>query len=84
MSVDYEIDDEFSCPKCNHSPIHWRRCNQCEDGYIDEYEDDAINYSPFEKLTLCETCLGTAIESWCPGCGANIQYSLLIEGSDRT
>lgn len=73
---DYEIDDEFSCPKCNRTSIHWRRCNQCEDGYI-ECDDDAINYAFGENLTVCEACSGTAIESVCPNCSVNVQRFLL-------
>lgn len=70
---DYEIDDEFLCPKCDRTSIHWRRCNQC---------DDAINYAFGENLTVCETCLGQSIESWCPSCGVNVQSLLLRSGSE--
>lgn len=74
---DYEIDTDTACQQCGHSPIHWRRCERigCDDGYYDEYEDDAINYSPGEVLTKCETCHGTGIERWCPQCGADLSLA---------
>ena len=38
---DYEIESDLSCPDCGHSPLHSRDCtNWCEDGWIDESEDD--------------------------------------------
>jgi hypothetical protein len=71
---DYEISDDERCPKCNHSPIHWRRCQAigCDDGWIDMHEyDDPLWYDPGD-LEMCEDCQGTGIEKWCPGCGANL------------
>lgn len=71
---DYEVDYESSCSKCGHSPIHHRDCTNlfCEDGYIDESENDPINFMPGESLYGCEECRGTGIEVWCPNCGANL------------
>ena len=70
---DYEIDDEVSCPLCDHSPLHYRDCtNWCDDGYFDESDDDAINYTPGESFRECEECHGTGVEWWCPKCGANL------------
>lgn len=68
---DYEQDYDTHCPHCDHTPVHLRDCGElgCDDGYFDEYEDDAINYSPGECLTRCDTCNGTGIEMWCPSCG---------------
>ncbi len=71
--MDYEIDDEVNCPKCNHSPIHYRNCNNfCSEGYFDESDDDPINYMPGESFEVCSECRGTTVEKWCPGCGANL------------
>jgi len=71
---EYEIDSEESCPKCGHSPVHYRYCTSlfCEDGYCDEYEDDPINFMPGESFTLCPECHGMGIEKWCPECGYDI------------
>lgn len=71
---DYEIDSDLDCPRCNHTPTHYRRCGVigCDDGYFDEYDDDPINYGPGEALTRCSTCHGSGIERWCPSCGADI------------
>ena len=77
--IDYEVDDEAVCPHCQHSPTYWRRCNMCEDGWIDEYETDPINYAEGEFQTRCRDCFGSGIESWCPGCGANLSDVTLEE-----
>lgn len=73
MSDDYEVDYEVHCCKCGHSPLHSRSCtNWCEDGYIDESEDDPINFFPGESERQCPECKGTGVEWWCPSCGKNL------------
>lgn len=70
---EYDLDYEGECPKGRHSPIHYKDCsNFCEDGYIDESEDDPINFMPGESLHPCSDCRGTGVEVWCPGCGAKL------------
>lgn len=71
---DYEIETDLSCPKCGHDTLHSRDCTNlsCEDGYIDEYEDDPINFAPGEEERPCRECRGTGIERWCPKCGTNL------------
>lgn len=66
---DFEIDD-VGCPKCG-SETRSRNCDAlyCEDGYIDEYEEDAINFAPGEEFMRCNECFGTGIQRWCPKCG---------------
>lgn len=82
---EYEIDGESICPKCGHSPIHYRDCtNFCEEGYIDEAENDPINYYPGELETKCEECRGTGIETWCPSCGENLSGIKLSEADQQT
>lgn len=70
--IDYELDDESVCPQCGNEYIHYRTCNECEDGFIDEYEDDAINYAPHTEYRRCSECLGTGLQQWCPKCGADL------------
>ncbi len=72
MSDDYEIDD-LPCPKCGNPFTHSRRCSafDCEDGYIDDYHDDPINYAPGEEYSTCPECKGHGIERWCPKCGGD-------------
>lgn len=71
---DYEINNDVHCPKCKHSPLHYRDCTNifCDDGYIDESEDDPINFMPGECETKCPECKGTGVEWWCPNCGADL------------
>lgn len=70
---DYDIEDNVSCPKCGHSPLHSRDCiNFCEEGFIDESDDDPINFFPGESERACYECKGTGIERWCPSCGENL------------
>lgn len=72
--MDYEIDDETSCPKCGHSPIHYRNCQElmCNEGWMDEHDDDPINFAPGESEYPCQECRGTGTEKWCPKCGENL------------
>ena len=62
FSDDVEIGE--GCPKCGDM-TYWRHCNDCEDGFIDEYEDDAINFAPGEAYSRCSTCRGRAYFEWC-------------------
>ena len=84
---DYELNDT-PCPECGHSPSYGRHCQalQCEDGWVDESEDDPINFAPGEELTLCDECHGTGYEHWCPKCGHDFTlpnaHALAEERSD--
>lgn len=73
MDDDYEFDD-LTCPKCGHSPLHSRTCSNlcCDDGYIDEYDDDPINFMEGESFYKCNECKGTGIIRWCPKCGKDL------------
>lgn len=73
MDDDYQLSDTV-CPKCGHEPTHYRTCSNfgCEDGYIDDWEDDAINFSMGESYSMCQECWGTGIEKWCPKCGTDL------------
>jgi hypothetical protein len=83
MSDDYEIDDEANCPKCGHSPIHYRDCtNWCDEGYFDLSEDDPINFMPDESYRRCDECRGTGVEVWCPKCGENLSGKKLHDDED--
>jgi hypothetical protein len=77
---DYMLDDGV-CPDCGHAPVHWRTCSEigCQDGWIDEYDDDPINYAPGEAYAMCATCRGTGIECWCPACGADLSGKELVD-----
>ena len=71
---DFEEDYEECCPKCEHSPTRYRACSSlfCDEGYIDESEEDPINFMPGESLCRCQECYGTGVEEWCPSCGYDI------------
>ena len=83
---DYEQDYDESCPQCGHSPTHYRSCNEihCEDGYIDESENDPINFYPVESEVKCGECYGTGIEEWCPKCGCDITKHKLTNPTSKT
>lgn len=70
---DYEVNFESPCPACGNASTHWRRCSElsCDDGFLDEYEDDLVNYAPGDYVA-CGNCKGTGIEHWCPACGADV------------
>lgn len=71
---DDDVEDiDAACPKCGHNPIRRRDCtNFCDEGHIDESEDDAINFMPGESYRKCSECLGTGVVIWCPKCWANL------------
>lgn len=71
MDEDYEYCDT-ACPKCGHAPTHTRWCTGCDDGLIDEHEEDPVNYPP-GSMYECPECCGTGTEKWCPKCGLDIQ-----------
>lgn len=81
---DYEIDNEARCPKCNHSPLHNRDCAElmCNDGFMDEADDDPINFMPGEREYLCPECKGTGVEWWCPSCGHNCSGNVVRDDDD--
>ena len=66
--------EESACPKCGHSPTKSRHCDVigCSDGYIDEYDEDPVNFSPGESYETCQECHGTGVVRWCPECGCDI------------
>ncbi len=88
MDDEYEIDD-LPCPDCGNPNTHSRHCSafNCEEGYVDEYHDDPINYAPGEEYTVCEECHGHTIHRWCPKCGADYwiaKAKAMREGAIKT
>ncbi len=71
---DYQQDHDSSCMYCAHSPLHWRYCAElhCDEGSIDEYDDDPINFAPGKSMLICDECRGTGVEVWCPNCGQDL------------
>jgi len=70
---DYELL-EVVCPKCGQHPTHTRCCDNllCEDGWVDEHEEDAVNFAPGEEYLICTECRGTGRLRWCPKCGTDL------------
>lgn len=73
MSEDYDLIDG-PCPKCGADELRSRFCTNlfCEDGFIDESEEDPINCMPGERYEKCGECNGTGWQLWCPSCGADL------------
>ena len=74
--MDYEIDSDICCPKCGHSPTHYRHCSNihCDDGYVDDDDDPE-----WPETYVCDTCHGLGVERWCPQCGADLlAYNLRL------
>lgn len=65
-----------ACPKCGHHALRTRCCDvfDCEDGWIDEYHDDPINFSPGEEIVMCRECFGTGRLRWCSDCGNDLTF----------
>lgn len=70
MDHDYDISDR-ECPVCANPQTHRRDCPECDDGMVDDHEEDPINHSPGE-FSRCNSCGGKGIEQWCPHCGLNL------------
>lgn len=47
------------CPVCGHYQ-DWQRCTVigCDDGYVDEHDDDPVNYAEGEEYYPCPECRG--------------------------
>lgn len=71
---DYELDVDLACPLCGHSPTHFRSCSGhgCDGGWVDEADEDPINFSPGESRVVCIECWGFGVERWCPACDCDI------------
>lgn len=82
---EYEIHYDIYCPKCGHSPLHSRTCVElmCNEGVMDESDDDPINFIPGESEYPCPECRGTGIEWWCPSCGENLSGMKLHDEQDE-
>jgi predicted RNA-binding Zn-ribbon protein involved in translation (DUF1610 family) len=74
MSFEDFDEIETACPKCGHDRIRRKDCDNlhCDDGFEDEYEDDAINFLPGESIIECSSCHGTGCHIWCPECGTDL------------
>lgn len=70
---DYEIE-EGPCPHCGNAELHVMPCDvlYCEDGWIDEHEEDPINFAPGDSEYECRECHGTGWHRWCPACGKDV------------
>lgn len=71
--VPWELPPEYHdepagppCPVCG-CEMGWERCHEvgCEDGYVDEYDDDPINTDPGD-VTPCPECKGRGGYYVCP------------------
>jgi len=80
---DFEYS-EIECPACGHSPTHTRYCDNidCDDGFVDLYDEDPINESP-GTLERCSECHGTGHHHWCPKCGHDLNSKQNISREPR-
>ncbi len=69
--VDYEISGGLPCSHCHNDYTHYRRCD-CGNGWLDVYDDDAINYVEGEHFVRCPKCSGSGFDVWCPKCGTDL------------
>ncbi len=74
---DIEIGDA-TCPKCNHY-LYWQRCPNCEDGFIDLYDEDPLWYDE-DEVETCPECGGHGCHSWCPNCGWDVIQKRYLNG----
>ena len=77
------IDDveygDIACPKCGSYNTRWQRCDQCEDGYINRYDEDPLWYDE-DDCSVCEECRGHGCHSWCVNCGFDILQGKYLNG----
>lgn len=67
--MDYQISGTV-CPHCGQAETRYRECDNlgCDDGFIDEYDDDPCYALPGD-FSPCSECRGTGSVQWCPQCG---------------
>jgi predicted RNA-binding Zn-ribbon protein involved in translation (DUF1610 family) len=83
---DFNDDIEYadqSCPKCGSSEVMRRECDclSCDEGFIDEHEDDPINYMEGEMYRPCSECGGHGAHVWCRNCGWDLLEKRYLNGS---
>jgi len=81
--MDWE-HSEIECPQCGHE-TRTKDCDaiHCDDGYIDRYEDDAINYRPGMAFVMCRECIGTGHHHWCAKCGWDLILNWYMNGKPK-
>lgn len=57
-------DLDLTCPHCGCGLV-WEDCSDCDDGYIDMYDDDPLWYEP-DDVEPCSTCRGKSGWWYCP------------------
>lgn len=79
MNDDWEYTDLY-CPKCGEQ-MSRRECDVigCDDGFIDEYDDDAINFAPSEEYRECSECRGQGSHEWCRDCGWDNTFQRFLQ-----
>lgn len=80
-NFDDEIEDiETPCPNCRAQLTRRRPCIalMCDEGQIDEHEEDPINYAPGEAYTECDECRGHGFLHWCPACGYDFHLKRVV------
>ncbi len=78
MSEDFE-----TCQVCGFE-LEWVECWDCGgEGWIDEYEDDAINYSEGEEYRRCSNCSGEGGWLECPNLPHTKTLTEAVMGGDR-
>lgn len=64
---------DIPCPICGSIGILTEECLWCDEGYIDEHDEDPINFSvPFQDYKRCPECKGRGCYIWCEKCGADL------------
>lgn len=79
--LDDDIEDiDKPCPNCKAPTTRIKPCTVfgCDEGYIDEYEDDPINYAPGESFSECSECHGFGVHHWCPQCGYDMHLKRVL------
>lgn len=68
MTYELKYGPEDYCANCG-AFLDWVDCwNGCDDGWFDEYEDDAINFAPGEEYRQCSQCEGKGGWLVCGNC----------------
>lgn len=67
VGVDYDPMGE-QCPHCGGCDTRRQDCGECEDGYINRYDEDPLWYD-IDDQSICENCDGHSGFAWCRDCG---------------
>lgn len=80
QSMDAQLEEWPVCKICGSS-MAWEDCGECDDGFIDLYDEDPIFYDE-DETEVCEMCKGNGGWWFCPNAKNHTLPLFESEGSE--